>query len=966
MKRIVEELLTQRFQLLNLMLGLLCFIVLPGLIILRGIDGIIELESAERRQKAERKLQDQLDQLELFSENDRFAHFVLRSLCTRVEKSKAASEQLRDGITSLKKSFPNAFTFIVADQNGSLIPGLSDENEFQYLYRQAFTFFKEVGAAFAEGKGPESLAGFDLRFTRIKPLLGNFLKTDHLIQPFRTIRSGKSILASGSPGRYHLWYGSANEFQLIVFVSRSFIMSDNGLRWAAELLNRKNPDVLIGFTEYPPDKTSLFPPLSEELAARAILAIAGHEQMNLSPQESHKAGQNFACRFLNQKWRGFALYRGLDMTDSTTINAVVTATLLKYLFVLFFVMFVYQLKHPVTITVKLKIAAFFAYAIILPLLVIASLSTQYIGQSDAEMMNVLHKEAHHAMEKLDAHYEQFLKRRSRALAKYLTDTVEMSPEILLDKGRLKKFHDGIVSVANPGEVIITDVHKTDYLSGISRRVSRDRSPMCQAGSDVIRMIVSGNIANGADVPGLLSMMIFSEVYKSHNRISYIGVGEFEMEVFYRLLLPPDNDISRLRFVAAFWELHRLQREYVEEYCRSESSTAGNIQMAAYCRTSEELFQAPSTSKSRLIRLMNMSVNRKTSQSYQLTENGQSHIVLAMPGRRLNRLILAALLSMEPVLRQRAIILSRARVFAVFLCLLSMATMSLLRSWIFRPLEELKAGLEAIASRNFHKRINIVCQNEFGELMEAFNRSLETLQELEVARIVQESLLPETSLNHNQCRIIAQTRLMTNLGGDYYDMIPVDDRKVILFIGDATGHGIPAALSMAMAKAILIHENLHGLSDQKIMQQVNAVFGNLREQGSRDFMTAMCVELDTASGVGRLINAGHCFPMLMKMASGEIKVLSDVKGLPPGFDRDAQFNAVEFELEHGDSLIMFTDGFVEFQDGRGEQLGFPGLARLIAETSDPDLANHVAAIFAALEALSPVRQDDCTLVMVRRQ
>ncbi len=490
--------------------------------------------------------------------------------------------------------------------------------------------------------------------------------------------------------------------------------------------------------------------------------------------------------------------------------------------------------------------------------------------------------------------------------------------------------------------------------------------MCQAGSDVIRRLISGNIADGSDVPGLLSMMIFSEVYKSHNRISYIGVGEFEMEVFYRLLLPRNNDISRLHFVAAFWELHLLQREYVEEYCRSESSEAGNIQMAAYCRTSEELFQAPTTSTSRLIRLMNMSVNRKTNQSYQLLENGRSHIALAMPGRRLNRLILAALLSMEPVLRQRATILSRARIFAAFLCLLSMATMYLLRSWIFRPLEELKAGLEAIASRNFHKRINIVCKNEFGELMLAFNRSLETLQELEVARIVQESLLPDTRLIHNQCRIIAQTRLMTNLGGDYYDMIPVDDRKVILFIGDATGHGIPAALSMAMAKAILIHENLHGLSDKKVMQQVNAVFGNLREHGSRDYMTAMCVELDTVSGAGRIINAGHCFPMLLKMASNEIKVLADVKGLPPGFDGSAQFNAVEFELEQGDSLIMFTDGFVEFQDVRGDQLGFSGLAGLIAETSDPDVATHVAAIFAALENLSPIRQDDCTMVMVRRQ
>ena len=966
LKNLLKQHLNQRFRVLNLVLGMLCFFVLPGLIILRGIDGVIALKASEQKQQADQKLQELLDQLEFFSENDRFAHFLLHSLCSQSSAAGKNPKKLLAGIKNLKTRFPDSFTFVVADQQGNLLPDLSDEKTFSYLFRQAFKLIGEVRTSFAQGNAAATIREIDSRISRLKPLLGNMLRAEDMLMPMRASRSGRSILASGSARKFHLWYGVSGQFQLIVFINRSFIRSSNGLQWASNLLNRKNQDTITGFTEYPPDSRSLVPALSDDLTAKAILALASNEEMHNAAEAVNKSGQHIACRFLNQYWRGFAFFRQAGLTDPTTIKAAVTASVVKFLFVLLFILFVYHLKNPFSITVKLKITAFFAYAIILPMLVIASLTMQYITQNEAEMLDNLKSEAYRAIEKLDAHYDWFLKRRADRLVKYLVEKVEPHPEIFLDRGSLVKLNDDLKSIANPGEVMVTDYRSQDYLLGISSRITRDRSLICRTGGDILNIFISGNIARAVETTAFLAMLLHSDMYEIQNRISYLGVGDYELGIFYRLLQPCDNDISKLMFIAITWELHRLQREHVEDYCRTELALAGNLQIAAFCRSSEELFMSPNENHQQMIRLMNMSVNRQTTQVAGIRADGRDYIAVAMPGRKLNKLILAALLPTDAILRHRRMLVGKARLFTVLLCLLVMATMYLLQSWIFRPLEELKAGITAIAGRNFHKRLDLVCQNEFGKLMSAFNHSLETLQELEVARIVQESILPDTSLSLNRCKIVAQTRIMTNLGGDYFDMIPLDDEKVLVFIGDATGHGIPAALSMAMAKAILIHEKFRGLHDQRLMQQINAVFGKLRSQGSKDFMTALCVELDTNTGFGRIINAGHCYPMLLKKATGKTNILTDIKGMPPGFDHRATFTPTEFRLEPGDSLAIYTDGFVECVNDHDRQIGFEGFAELIATTADDNVACHVSRIFTQLDQWSATFQDDCTLVMVRFQ
>lgn len=130
------------------------------------------------------------------------------------------------------------------------------------------------------------------------------------------------------------------------------------------------------------------------------------------------------------------------------------------------------------------------------------------------------------------------------------------------------------------------------------------------------------------------------------------------------------------------------------------------------------------------------------------------------------------------------------------------------------------------------------------------------------------------------------------------------------------------------------------------------------------MTALCLEIDTRTGVVGLINAGHPFPIMLHSEKGDFRLLSEVKGLPPGFDRRRTFVPCYVQLSPGDCLVLFTDGLVESTDREGRQTGFAGLARLIDESRSPSLLQHLGNIFAAFDLVSEKRQDDCTLLMVR--
>ena len=234
-------------------------------------------------------------------------------------------------------------------------------------------------------------------------------------------------------------------------------------------------------------------------------------------------------------------------------------------------------------------------------------------------------------------------------------------------------------------------------------------------------------------------------------------------------------------------------------------------------------------------------------------------------------------------------------------------------------------------------------------------------ELEVARELQREILPRDAPEARGCSFAFSYRTANTIGGDYYDFIPLDDGRLALVIGDASGHGIAAGLLMAIANSALKLGLDRDPDPVKVAAVVNRAL--CRTGGRRSFMTLFCGVLDLDSGRLDFACAGHPYPLLRRR-DGRIEELG-TGALPLGIRFDLQLESHETVLDPGDLLLMYTDGIVETLDSAGESFGYDRLRRML-EPGGPSRAAH-DRVLAELDRFRGEESvyDDCSLVVVSR-
>lgn len=296
-----------------------------------------------------------------------------------------------------------------------------------------------------------------------------------------------------------------------------------------------------------------------------------------------------------------------------------------------------------------------------------------------------------------------------------------------------------------------------------------------------------------------------------------------------------------------------------------------------------------------------------------------------------------------------------------------------------PIHDLTMGIAAIRERRTDYPIPLRRNDELGRLAQAFNHMQGELKELELARIVQQDLLPRSLPDISGCSLAAINDTATDLGGDYYDVIAFSDGSVLLVIGDVTGHGPSAALAMAMAKACIAYSlddfNMQN-SDvptcdlNELMTRINSVF--YRElRGARKFMTLLLAHFVASRHQVSLCNAGHNFPFVFRLATRQCESIA-LPAIPIGFRAKPQPHRRTVSLAAGDVIILYTDGYTETLDlvGSGtESLGERLLQTFLTEHAQPtataaQILHGLMADFATRRPPGPL-PDDVTLVVLKR-
>jgi sigma-B regulation protein RsbU (phosphoserine phosphatase) len=245
-----------------------------------------------------------------------------------------------------------------------------------------------------------------------------------------------------------------------------------------------------------------------------------------------------------------------------------------------------------------------------------------------------------------------------------------------------------------------------------------------------------------------------------------------------------------------------------------------------------------------------------------------------------------------------------------------------------------------------------------ELLE--RRRLE--KELAIAREIQASFLPETAPVLAGIDIAGTTITHDEVGGDYYDFIPISETRLGIAIADVSGKGIPAALIMAGFRMSLLAEVRNEFAIRAVMRKVNSL---LHESTDRDkFVTAFYGVLDHKNRMFTFSNAGHNPPVLFRR-DGPVEYLEE-GGVALGVLPEADYDDRPIALRPGDVLVFYTDGISEAESPTGEHFGLQRIERLVEGRLDQGAAAIMEALVQGIRDWSGARgqSDDLTLVVLK--
>jgi serine phosphatase RsbU (regulator of sigma subunit)/anti-sigma regulatory factor (Ser/Thr protein kinase) len=235
------------------------------------------------------------------------------------------------------------------------------------------------------------------------------------------------------------------------------------------------------------------------------------------------------------------------------------------------------------------------------------------------------------------------------------------------------------------------------------------------------------------------------------------------------------------------------------------------------------------------------------------------------------------------------------------------------------------------------------------------------QELEVARLIQQNFLPKQLPELAGWQVAAYYRPAREVGGDFYDVIPLPDGKVGFVIGDVTDKGVPAALVMAATRSVLRASAQRLVDPGEVLERVNEHL--CPDMPEKMFVTCLYGVLEPASGHFRFANAGHDLPYV-KTAEGSIELRA--RGMPLGLMPGMLYEEKEMVLQPGDSLLLHSDGVVEAHDPQRVMFGFPRLKEAVAQyPGGGELIDRVLADLQAHTGPDAEQEDDITMVTLQR-
>jgi phosphoserine phosphatase RsbU/P len=336
------------------------------------------------------------------------------------------------------------------------------------------------------------------------------------------------------------------------------------------------------------------------------------------------------------------------------------------------------------------------------------------------------------------------------------------------------------------------------------------------------------------------------------------------------------------------------------------------------------------------------------------------LVVTAPGKKV----------LEPI-----ITLLRYYIISLALCIgLILIFMRMSMSRVTEGIKQVSRASNDLASGNFGPPLEVITRDEIGELTENFNKMsgqlkqrLELKKNIDLAREVQQSLLPQKGLKVNGIDISGAAIYCDETGGDYFDILEFGQRndKIGIVVGDVVGHGVGAALLMTTVRALVRSSFQQSGTIEEMMDNVNRLlYQDTVASGS--FVTLFYLEIDRKAKSLRWVRAGHDPAFVINCRTNEYSELRG-EGVALGVDLDYKFTCNELLLsEDPQAILLCSDGIFEATNEAGEPFGKQRVYELLQGVTKLESEKAVNRIIGEIQSFvkaAPIN-DDITIVFLR--
>ncbi len=957
------------------LLNLLIFVLIPLMLIYGGFSRIEALQIHQRELELAQRIEAELSELARKSNSE---IFLVSSFYQAFYSAK--EEKRQENIIALHRQLNRCFDYIAwngnklslhtlnpADFNGDWQLALKTIHKLFVTKSEDFRLSSQEEENFKQIFGPQA----------IPESLKDCRYEDNLLLARPDVSRKKP----------YVWLGKSKNQTIIIFIKPEILEEKIGLR--DHLLNFSSKDIFCGYVD------------GEKILADRPVAISEklkqqlREEYSIDKQSFVIDNEVFFQRPINEGLTVFAGYNRSTLVSGTSISPDIAAATFLF-FLLPYIVLSFKsivLNKSLRFSLSLKLGLLFLFSGGLPLSVLFFVAHDYLNQKEFALYDEIHQKATRFLMNFDERYESEYAHRiviiQNALREYLPSLQKKGIEaetyfpfaakICKDLRSINDIQIFLIASSSKivgSERLIYNRGKITRIPGINQKKSdAEESKIYSSIGRFIIDSVNGNPADervSTEVELLTESALQKNLYElqqefiaADGKIKLFGLGPRNSPAYVDLISISENRKQDF-LLLVYWDDYKLERMYLTRQFLNANRNSEKFRIFACSESSGDYFPDELVNNRKLRSYVENFTQKPNPPRQFIDLDHTRYLIIGFRGKFMKNFCLFALYPAKDVENQiylqKKMLVSAAIMAVIILTLLGYL---LAKSFVL-PLQIIATGAEAIRKRDFEMRLPRLGYDEFGDIARVFNETMVDFEELKVAGIVQEQLLPRLPLSTEKISIAGKSEAIGDVGGDYFDFFTVSAARTAMMIGDVSGQGVGAALIMAMAKACVLQSQALLEKPAELLLNLHKLIKETSQKSEKRFMSAQYICFNEDDNCGTFTNAGGFPPLLVDPISRTVK---EIAGAGPflGALKRPRFCEQPFKVEPGQALILYTDGILESFNYREKEEGFDQFRKLVIEAYDIDPEIYCSKILDGCRNLnqSGIVDDKTVVVMLRK-